>query len=411
MSFNLALAQYDNDKKAVRVSDNMAETAKQGWNITIPPLGFRTKHQYVVDASIDDDPKRKKHSVLIPDDECKRAELVKQTLLCFSEGDISPMQLVEYTKKIGLKTKKGEELTLNSLLKMLRHPAYAGFNQFKKLTGGKRIRARWDGLIDEATYDRNLALLDGEKTSESNFQRGYKKRDEKYPLKGSAYCSQCGHPLRGSAPKDGNGKPSPRYHCAYCRGVSSIQPDELHNNFLMVLNKITPERNMLKLLGEVLRRVLRSVVSTAKDGIKLNNARIEEIKQLDAQAVEKVVSGVITQADRLLMEERHQKEVRQLMLDNERLEKQLGISENGVMRIVDLMKQPAIIWADGGYDRRQLIQQLIFPEGIEVILREKKCGTAKISPLYSVIPQKNTPSGASNSPMVTSAGIEPALPG
>lgn len=48
-------------------------------------------------------------------------------------------------------------------------------------------------------------------------------------------------------------------------------------------------------------------------------------------------------ADRLLMEERHQKEVKQLMLDNERLEKQLGISENGVMRIIDLMKQSAVI--------------------------------------------------------------------
>ena len=57
---------------------------------------------------------------------------------------------------------------------------------------------------------------------------------------------------------------------------------------------------------------------------------------------------------------------------------------------------------------------MFFPNGLHVDLRNrcfKNCGTDDLSPLYSVMNTKNGSNDPSDSPLVTSAGVEPALTG
>ena len=54
---------------------------------------------------------------------------------------------------------------------------------------------------------------------------------------------------------------------------------------------------------------------------------------------------------------------------------------------------------------------MLFPNGLHFDIKERIFGTDDLSPLFSVISNKNEPSDGSDSYVVISAGVEPALSG
>lgn len=75
------------------------------------------------------------------------------------------------------------------------------------------------------------------------------------------------------------------------------------------------------------------------------------------------------------------------------------------------MTKPTKLWKDAGLETRQAFQKMLFPNGLHIDLKAKKCRTEDLSPLFSVICNKNEPEGSENADMVISAGVEPALSG
>ena len=55
------------------------------------------------------------------------------------------------------------------------------------------------------------------------------------------------------------------------------------------------------------------------------------------------------------------------------------------------MTQPAKLWKDADLESKQAFQKLMFPNGLHIDLKTKKCRTADLSPLYSVIANKKPP--------------------
>ena len=126
--------------------------------------------------------------------------------------------------------------------------------------------------------------------------------------------------------------------------------------------------------------------------------------------IEKVVLDQISDEEKQVLFDKFKKEVAQLHLELEQSREALGISENGIIRLIELMRQPAVIWNNADYESRQLLQQMIFPEGLEFDLCKKIFGTVILSPLYSVIPRKKGRKPSNLSPLVGEEGIEPSLP-
>ena len=398
-NLGIVLGQFDNDIKSETVGDNMHSVAAEGWNQSTPPLGFSTTTVTVG---------TKEHSMLIPDNTHNRATIVKDMLQRFSKGDMTVTELSAYATKKGLLSKNGNPLKYKQVERMLRNPAYAGFIQSMRLTDEKRVKARWNGFINEETYDRNLAILDGKKTR--NCKRKYNKANSTFPLKGLLLCPHCQRPLRGSSPIGGSGKPSPRYHCPNCKGIPSIQPTVLHPLFVELLEDITPNEPALKLFSLVLLRVLKNIIQRTKQDIADKEARLKEIEEMKPTIIEKVVLGQISDEEKQVLFDKFKKEVAQLHLELEQSREALGISENGIIRLIELMRQPAVIWNNADYESRQLLQQMIFPEGLEFDLCKKIFGTVILSPLYSVIPRKKGRKPSNLSPLVGEEGIEPSLP-
>lgn len=380
LNISISFHQYDNDVKSATVKGNMKTVAGHGWNQSIPPLGFKTKKVRCGE---------KYHSILVPNDEMNCANLVAQLLNRFSEGDMSLMDAVRYAEKIGLRNRNGKPVELRNMIKILPHPAYAGFIQSEKLTGGKRVKANWDGIITEETHDRIIAILGRKKTADEPETRSYNKDDSRYPLKRSLVCPYCGRLIRGSAPTGGSGKPSPRYHCSECRGLHAVATEDVHITFLELLKHYTPKRKTLELFKIILCRTLDGVIAHTKAEIKEKEARIQEIIDLEPKILEKILKGEMNELAANTLLESHQKETAKLKLEIDDLRKNLGLSKNGIERIVALMEQPAEIWENAGLPTRQLLQQMIFPNGLCYDLVDKKFGTVVLSPLYSVIPTKN----------------------
>lgn len=76
-----------------------------------------------------------------------------------------------------------------------------------------------------------------------------------------------------------------------------------------------------------------------------------------------------------------------------------------------LIQQPAKLWKDADLESKRALQKLLFPNGLHIDIKAKKCRTEDLSPLYSVLNTKKEPEGSENADMVISAGVEPALTG
>ncbi|MBR3263767.1 recombinase family protein [Candidatus Saccharibacteria bacterium] len=401
---SFAYHQLDNDMKSEVVQNNMAEVAGQGWWQSTAPLGM--KIEKVTIGERDKDGKEKKRSILVPDD-TETGEMVKQVLERFAMGDQKPMDAVRYAEKLGLKTRKGKPIAVNSMIRMLGNAAYANQIQSENLTKMEMVQGRGIELISLETHLRIKEILNNDGMP----LRSYKKEDPLYSLKHTAICPVCKRPLRGSAPKNGSGKGSPRYHCAYCRGVGSLSPEKAHAAFEELLDEVTPNEDVLNLFGELTKRAMRRMTALNKDEIEKTEAKLAKIDEQISEVIAAFVAHKISMEEKELFMSNADKRKSKLQDELDRLSGCERVSNSMIDRITALMKSPRRIWKSVDYNLKQLIQQMIFPNGVELDMRAAKCGTDKISPLYSVIMRENGLNVAKNCNLVISARVELALLG
>lgn len=95
----------------------------------------------------------------------------------------------------------------------------------------------------------------------------------------------------------------------------------------------------------------------------------------------------------------------------EKLEQNQGLNEATIDYMCNFMTKPAKLWKDADLETRRAFQKMLFPNGLHFDIQDKIFGTQDLSPLFSVINNKKEPLSSSNSGVVTSAGVEPALTG
>ena len=70
------------------------------------------------------------------------------------------------------------------------------------------------------------------------------------------------------------------------------------------------------------------------------------------------------------------------------------LKEADIEYVCNFMRNSAKLWRDGDLETKKAIQKMISPHGIYFDLKNKKCGTSEISPLFSVMDIKKAPNGA-----------------
>ena len=389
------LGQLDNDGKAETTIDNMTALALQGYWQHPPVLGYDS--QKIPNERGKPRPSMKPNQMAVK---------VKDVLERFSVGNITKAEITRYAAGIGLRSINGKIIGEDSMNRLLNSPEHAGFVH-DKFTGYELVKGQHEGIISNATYQRNQELM---KTSLKKGEIHLKKND-KYPLKGTALCMHCRNPLYASAPTTGSGGKSPRYHCARnsCKGkAASMGADKVHADFAEVLKKIKPTDGILKLYKTVLIREANDQLANLNKQIAKARDELDSTAELRANTIKKFIEDAITLDEKgSLVDSLDERKVN-LSLELMELEQQQNIREADIEYAVNFMHSVDKQWEDVAYDLKQRFQRMIFPEGLIYDPLSRRFGTNNISPLYRYIPTKKASGEASKLDMVAGAGIAPA---
>ena len=410
-------AQLENEIRGLKVVDSMATRAIQGYWVTQPPLGFKIK-VVMPDGTLADSAGRKERvkfpKVLIPDDTIvpgdsgSISEKIAKLFYKFAGGDISLFKLHRMAVEMGLKSQDGRPIPFNSLRHILEHPVYAGYSKPGKLLK-ESVRLKFDGLVDKETFDRVQVLLGNGKTE-------VRARDsEMYPLDGTILCEHCGKPLHGDAPSDGSKNRHPRYYCRggiKCgHGYQSAKAVDIHDVFNDFLQQITPTDGTIRLFKEILKRTAFKKLDDTNSELVAISTSEAEINTKKQRALDSFLEGGLSQEEKDNYMENLETERLKLKQRRMEAEKQQELSETTIEYICNFMDKPAKLWRDADLNSKRAFQQILFPNGLHVDLKAKKCRTEDLSTLYSVIGNKNEPKGSENDSMVISARVELALTG
>ena len=411
----VGVAELENGIKADRVHASMAERAKQGYWITQPPLGFKIK-TLMPDGSLADSAGRKERvkypKVLVPDDmvlagdSMSTAEKIANVLTKYASSDMSETEAHELAIKLGLKAKDGRPLPFNSFHHILEHPVYAGYSKPGKALD-ESIKLRFDGLISKRLYDQIQFKL-------SSGKREFKPRNNTfYPLDGTILCEHCNMPLHGDAPRDGSKKQTPRYYCRggikRNHGYESAKASEIHALFNDFLQQLTPTDGAVRLFREILKRTAAKKLSNANGELETVSKAEKKLSDKKKAILDSLLEGKVTVEEKDFMLADVENEREALRLRRKELEEQQELNELTIEYVCNFISQPAKLWRDTDLESKRALQKLLFPNGLHVDLKAKKCRTEDLSPLYSVVCNKKEPNGSNSDSMVISAGFEPAI--
>lgn len=217
MIFNLInFAQYERKQTSERLVANFTSRANRGlWNGGQLPLGYKRNPN-------------NPGTLLIDETEAKAAKTIFEVFLNEKNLRKTCLKLTE----IGVKTKQytnrkgdlrgGNHFTVASLHHVLTNATYVGLREINKKRGDtKRVKASWDGIIDEKDFLATQAILQG------NRQR-YKPDEWKtypYPLTGITVCGECGSKLNG---KSAHGKTQKHHYYDHPRTLRSSGTGHAH---------------------------------------------------------------------------------------------------------------------------------------------------------------------------------------
>lgn len=390
-SLYVMVGQLDNENKRETVVDNMTRLAQQGYWLHKPIRGYQA-HKIKNSEGHDKPTMKPSHE----------GEKIAKLLTRWNRGDLTEAQLIRYAatsiKLLGL---NGKPLTQDVAHKMIINPVYAGYVR-DKFTNYEIVDGKHEGLISPEMYWQNQEVV---KLKNKDYQLGLKhhKINVMYPLRRFVRCVQCNGFLTACAPQN-----SPRYFCHRpdCRGTGSMMADRVHGKFEELLRAVEPKPSTVKLMKEILKRqTLKELGNINQDLVKVRD-KLDGIAVTRTQTLKSFISGKISEEDKQIVIDDLDTEKLELSSQLAELEQRQTISESHIEYALNFMTNIAKQWSDAPLDIKQKFQNLIFPEGFVLDIKNDNFITTKISPLYRGITAVEQADFDNNSLMVNHRVIQ-----
>lgn len=169
--------------------------------------------------------------------------LVKRAFEDLATGRFTKREVIRRATGAGLRTGQGLPLSPQTFGQLMRNRIYIG--QVESPDCGVSARGDFEPLIDEDTFYRAQAVLDGRVTVTAPRQRNH----PDFPLRGFVRCESCGRPLTGSWSKGRNGRYA-YYHCRRrCRAVN-VSKAVLEGAFVDELALLQPTPGYMRLVKD-----------------------------------------------------------------------------------------------------------------------------------------------------------------
>ncbi len=209
--------------------------------------------------------------------------------------------------------------------------------------------------------------------------------------------------MTACAPSD-----SPRYFCSRkpCRGTGSIMAGVAHDKFIELLRSIEPTQETVNTMKTVIKEQSVKELTNLNQEVADVRLKLSDLTDIRANAIKQFISGKISEDDEKEVLDNIDTERLELKQQLSGLEQEQTLSEASIDYALSFMTNVAKQWLDADLELKQKIQNVIFPQGFILDIKQGNFISPHLSPLYSVISNQNTLLQANNSVMVNLQQIE-----
>lgn len=297
-----------------------------------------------------------------------RGPLVRRLFEDYSGGSVTLRQLTETAMRLGLRNRRGQQLRVTQLQKMVRNPFYAGVirsTRFGLFPGAH------EPIVRRATFDRVQEVLDGKRIRRT--------KRFSFPFRRLIRCATCRRSLVGSERKG-----FIYYRCQVVDCLTtSLREDAIEVAIGQELQNVTLAREDLIKVEEEIR--LRFDDETA---LKLaQRSALEEALTATTARLNRLTDLLL---DRNIDSHTHDEKRLALLADRSRIEQQLatvaigsGDLKRRVERILELVKSASTLFESAEADQKRRLVEIMFSgcnasgKSLELNLREPFASIAR----------------------------------
>jgi len=259
-------AEFDNDIRSLRCIEGMRRKLQDGLFPWKPPLGYKS-------TTLNGE---KKTEPDIPDQPL--FALLQRAWREFATGAYTKAEIRRLMDGWGITTNKGKPMSPQSVDKLFQNKYYVG--TLVDPWSGEELQGKHAPMVTREDFARVQRVI-----ASRNRSIPHQKERPEFPLRGFSRCQHCSHYLTGGFTR-GRSRRYAYYLCQrkQCdnRG-KSVPVATIHQEFGGFLDEITPKRELLEKLGEL-------IIKTADERrsfLKAKKARIKtELSQLDRETQE-----------------------------------------------------------------------------------------------------------------------------
>ena len=260
-----AVAQLDNDNRSARTIAGMREGLNRGRWMWQAPLGYVKGDR--------DSPSLLRDPHLAP--------LVQFAFERVASGRMSRPEVLAEVTSLGLVTRRGKAMSLQSFGKMLSNQLYRGRMMVPtwKFDGPGDFEA----IVSPELFESVQAVLCGNAPSKQSRHLDH----PDFPLRRVVLCGRCGSPLTASWSRGRSGR-YPYYRCYRkgCRGTS-IRKERLEGLFVSHLEALSVRSEVFALLDAVVKdawndRLRESLAAEKRLGARMSDLEVKRNRLVDA---------------------------------------------------------------------------------------------------------------------------------
>jgi DNA invertase Pin-like site-specific DNA recombinase len=362
-------AQFENDIRKQRCEGGMRARIRDGISPWMPPIGYVHSK------------KRLDRRKLVPDqpDE-ERFHLIQKGLRLYATGEVTITQLTEKSNEWGLRTRTNKPMRKQLWEQILVNKFYAGVLTDPWIN--VEHRGLHQAMITSDEFDQIQQVKKGLSNNATNRRLLH---NPDFPLRGTVRCT-CGMNLTASWQK-GRSKKYPYYRChnTLCSQRSNIHKSDLEDKFYAFLENITPDERFIKMFEAVVLDELKTQKTVAGQE-KVNYER--QAQRLESQKLQLItmrMNGEISKSEFEDTKSGIENQLTGLRIAKNEAETSESSLEVSISYALQFARDVARQWLDlSDSAKRQRLQKLVLPEGIEYDKNTGTFGTAVLSPVFKL---------------------------
>ncbi|WP_439883564.1 recombinase family protein [Pontibacter sp. MBLB2868] len=352
--FLLGFSHFDNQERRDKTMAGTKERLEQGYWVTKAPLGFSHTR------------KNGEQHIVVND----TGRLIQKAFLMKANEGLSNVQIVERLRKLGLKIYK------QKLSEIFSNVFYCGLISHQML-GDKIVQGKQETLISQDIFLKVNSLQ-----SKNNSGYKHKQTDEALPLKRFVKCAKCGTTMTGYEVKS---KGKHYYKCNKKGCGSNKSANHMHAKFYQLLSSFEIEDRAVAPLRDSIKKLLKSVSEQQQEERKDFKKAIKELEQKIENAQERLFNGSIPPEVYNKFIRKYEQELEEIKAESSKEALELSNLEKSIDLALSISVNISESWVLGDFHTKQLLQKMLFEEGIAYNTEKDDYRTDRTNPVFTLI--------------------------